>query len=822
MRCRGCSVSLPPDSRFCEECGAAVHDAGPLTTPPGGSREWIVGRGDAAHIRIDMPMVSTRHVAVRQHDGVLHVRDLGSSNGTWLAPNRTQPLGQAWVPVTAATVLHLGSYRLPVSYLRQRLAALSAPAQQNIATGHGRAERIVIGRDPSCDITIDSPQVSRQHAELTRRGQGWLVRDLGSSNGTWIDGRRIDTAVIDRPSAVYLGSFVVHVDVRGQTGDIRVEPLAGQIRADVDGVSVSVPDRATGQPLQLLDQVSLSAYPSEIVAIMGPSGAGKTTLLQCLTGERLPTHGTVRLAGIDVHRDFEQLRGLIGYVPQDDIVHGDLTVYEALSYAARLRLPRDTTRAEIERRVEEVLAELGLEHRKHTRVGSVEDKTLSGGERKRVNLGLELIADPLVLLADEATSGLSSEDSREVLAALRRVADKGRPVIMTIHQPSGSLYRSIDHAMILARGGHLAYFGPTEPDSYEYFEGRSGEPESLLESLEKRSATSWASRYATSEPRTRWIDDRKLPSAPTPAGGPRQRPRGRMPLWTVLARTARLELGSLASWARYLAPPAAIALLMMVLYDRFAQDDEIGRNTPLFFLVVTAFFCGAFNAATKIVGERAIYRRERMAGLGLPGYVLSKFLVLSAVTTVQVAVVTLPVFLVLGFDGDLLQVLAVLMVTGWSAVAAGLLLSTLVARAEAAMNLIPILVVAELLVSGYFVALTDADGSRKAAAWLAAPMAVRWSAQIVLDLEREGLTGHEPEEEPSDASPPRDTTPPPVTAPPTCPVPTIESFMRGQGFGVDQRSPCWIALASLVLLLLTLTVLGLWAKDPPVLRRSPR
>ena len=818
-RCHRCSAAIPADSRFCEECGAPIGGtSSQAATPDRGAeeREWIVGRGDATDLRIDLPMISGQHLAVRSHGTETWIRDLGSSNGTWVGADRSRRVGKDWVTVDGAAVLHLGSYRLPVTFLRERLGLGGRPSAYRPAAAAPRGERIVIGRDPACDVTIDAPQVSREHVELIRQGSGWLVRDLGSSNGTWIGGRRVGTVLVERPTAIHLGSYVVHVDVGGHTGDVRVEPLAGQIRVDVHEVGVSVPDRASGRPLALLDGISMSVYPSEIVAIMGPSGAGKTTLLQCLTGERVPSHGSVRLAGIDVHRDFEQLRGLIGYVPQDDIVHADLTVYEALYYAARLRLPRDTTRAEIERRIDQVLDELGLGHRKHTRVGSVEEKTLSGGERKRVNLGMELIADPLIVLADEATSGLSSEDSREVLAALRRVADKGRPVIMTIHQPSGSLYRSIDHALVLARGGHVAFFGPTEPDSYAYFEGRAGEPESLLERLEQRLPTAWAATYRSSEHQTRWIHERSLPETGGGTAGPRQRPRGRMPLWTVLARTARLELGSLGSWARYLAPPAAIALLLLVLYDAFEDTDEVARNTPLFFLVVTSFFFGAFNAATKIVRERAVYRRERMAGLGLVGYALSKFLVLSAITTLQVIVVTVPVFLVLSFAGDLLPVLLVLALTGSSAVAAGLWLSTLVPRPEAAMNLIPILVVAELLLSGYFVALSGNDGSRNASAWLAAPMAARWAAQVVLDHEREGLASDLSDEGGSSVGDQ------PAASMAVCPTPTIESFMRAQGYGVNQRLPCWTALGSLVLLLLTLTVLGLWSRDPPVLRRAGR
>ena len=245
------------------------------------------------------------------------------------------------------------------------------------------------------------------------------------------------------------------------------QPKRGEIRIDAFNLVRELP---SGK--RLLDDVSLSIYPGEMVALMGPSGAGKTTLLELLTGQREATKGAVLLNGRDLLKSWGEFRHTIGYVPQDDIMHRDLTVYEALFHAAKLRLPRDLPTEAVEAHVEKLMNRMGLLPLKDSIIGSEKVRGISGGQRKRVNIAMELITEPSLLFLDEPTSGLDASSTLEVLQLLRKLADSGKTIILTIHQPRIEAYGLMDNLILLAKGGHLAYFGPAKGQAVHYFEER--------------------------------------------------------------------------------------------------------------------------------------------------------------------------------------------------------------------------------------------------------------------------------------------------------------------------------------------------------------
>src|SRR6185503_8383628 len=234
---------------------------------------------------------------------------------------------------------------------------------------------------------------------------------------------------------------------------------------------LEVPDRDNKAQMKvLLDHVSFKALPGDMIALMGPSGAGKTTLLMTLNGYLPPTSGQVRINGEDLYAVYDALRGVIGYVPQDDIVHPELTVFEAVKYSARFRLPNDYSEAEIDARVEQTLKDLGLEAVKNLQIGKPEKKVLSGGQRKRVNIALELVTDPVILFLDEPTSGLAADDTTALISLLADLTKKtGKTIIMTIHQPAKDEYEKFNLAFIMGYGGIPTYFGPTGDASYRFF-----------------------------------------------------------------------------------------------------------------------------------------------------------------------------------------------------------------------------------------------------------------------------------------------------------------------------------------------------------------
>jgi ABC-type lipoprotein export system ATPase subunit len=299
--------------------------------------------------------------------------------------------------------------------------------------GSARSQRLeigsaggVIGRNASqADFVLDHPHVSRRHATLSIESGQVVLTDLNSANGTFVNGQPIDAPTSLAPGGrVDIGPFGLRFDGEALVGRSR----ANEAELAARGVGRVVTNRATGQPLAILDGVDLVIRPGEFACILGPSGSGKTTLLAALSGRARPSSGSVLLNGDDLHVYFESLKENIAVVPQKDILHDALTVAEALRYTAELRLPPDTTAEEREANLADILAIVGLESRRDTPI-----RHLSGGQVKRASLANELIARPGLLFLDEVTSGLDEQADREVMELFRRVADGGRTVVCITH-----------------------------------------------------------------------------------------------------------------------------------------------------------------------------------------------------------------------------------------------------------------------------------------------------------------------------------------------------------------------------------------------------
>lgn len=303
---------------------------------------------------------------------------------------------------------------------------------------------ITIGRDSVNDVVLEGALVSRQHARIRRQGPMYLVEDGNSRNGTQIDGHDVQgTARLAPGSRLTIGrtSFVNENGVLAES-DLRDTALIA------DRISF-----ALKSGVKLMDTVGFVVPGGSLVAVVGPSGAGKSTLLRALTGAQPATQGRVYYSGRDLYDNYQELRSRIGVVPQDDVVHRDLTVRHALNYAAELRFPSDYTRKARQREVNEVMDELGLTAHKNTLV-----KKLSGGQRKRVSVAMELLTEPTLLLLDEPTSGLDPSLDRDVMELLREQARGDRSVLVVTHSVNN--LADCDYVMVLAPGGLLAYYGP--------------------------------------------------------------------------------------------------------------------------------------------------------------------------------------------------------------------------------------------------------------------------------------------------------------------------------------------------------------------------
>jgi ABC-type multidrug transport system ATPase subunit/pSer/pThr/pTyr-binding forkhead associated (FHA) protein len=512
------------------EVGKALPVPGRLT----------VGREPAqCHLVVQHPNVSGRHATFELEP--FRVIDESSTSGTWVDRQRLPP-GQP-APLTPHAYVALGPVVVPAALVLQLAQALGAgkassappPAATGLAQqfapapaanpdhgpenaskpkhktvigqlnlGAGGISQKTIGRTPDNDVNIPHPQISSHHAVLHSVGGQLFLEDKGSANGTYVRGQRIppgQRVPVQNGEKVFIGPMPLLLQVSG--GDVAVivedhADWAGRPLYEIEAWDLvcQVPDRDNPSELKtLLDHVSFKALPGDFIALMGPSGAGKTTLLLTLNGYLPPTGGQVRINGEDLYAIYDALRGSIGYVPQDDIVHPELTVWEAVRYSAKFRLPPDYSEEEIRRRVDTTLAQLGLENVAHLQIGRPEKKVLSGGQRKRVNIAMELVTDPVIMFLDEPTSGLAADDTASLVNLLHDLAKKtGKTIITTIHQPAKAEFEKFNLALVLGAGGITMFYGSPK-DGYEFFgsflsrQGKSGRidnPRDMFDMLNQR------------------------------------------------------------------------------------------------------------------------------------------------------------------------------------------------------------------------------------------------------------------------------------------------------------------------------------------------
>lgn len=354
-------------------------------------------------------------------------------------------------------------------------------------------DRLTLGRSDECDVRLEHPSVSRQHATLEKRSNGLWLTDLGGVNGTRLDGQRLDAPLrLHAGERVGVGPFLLYCE--GE--DLHVLDGSRKMRLVAQNLEKTI-RQLDGQRRNLLERITLAVEPGEFVSLLGPSGSGKSTLMDCLNGRRRATAGTVLANGEDFYRHFDSFRQSLGYVPQKDIVHTDLTVERALWYTARLRLPADTGPDEIEMRVDEVLTQMELLPHRRTMVGR-----LSGGQVKRVSLASELIGGPCLLYIDEATSGLDAGTEARMMRLFRELADGGKSVLCITHNID-----NIDrchHALVLCRG-RLIYFGPPE-EAPAYFE--VPRVSAIYDRLSEDEPERWEERFRASEQYTKYVESR--------------------------------------------------------------------------------------------------------------------------------------------------------------------------------------------------------------------------------------------------------------------------------------------------------------------------
>lgn len=712
-----------------------------------------IGRDADCDIVFDAPQISRKHVRFTKTGYGWIVEDLGSANGTFVHDRNNALTAPA--EVTERDVIYMGSYRFPVSRLHDFKDVLGKKKTREKTTFKVGKKILTLGRGEDNDIVLDAAQVSRHHARIVRDEAGdHYIEDLASANGTFLNGVRVGRAKITAKDTLSFGTTAVRLDL--ERGRIQ-KSYRGDIVLQAEHIRVDVTEKKRVK--RLLDGISFTAYPTEFIGLMGPSGAGKTTLLMSMIGYLQPTYGRTLLNGDELATHYDRYRGAIGYVPQEDIIHGELTVYESLYYSARLRLPEDTSRAEIDRRIREVLAALEISETRDVVIGSPERKGISGGQRKRVNLALELLTEPSLLCLDEPTSGLASEDALNVMRLLRRLADGGRTILLTIHQPSLQAYRMMDNVLYLADGEEV-YYGPSYPDSITFFyphvkpespeaEALLSDPGSCLKPLvdAKRNGEpmeTFAARYRQSEYHEEFVEQRRKNLHDevrlTEQSSKRQTPRFRLhQLLTLSARYLTIKLKDQVGTAILLVQAPIIAVLINLVF-MFQSQGPMHRMEympfALFLLITSAIWFGCSNAAREIVSEQAIYKRERMVNLSIAAYVGSKFLILSGLALVQCLTLLWITYFTLDFAGNPLQHLLMLWLCALAATGMGLVLSATVRTTAAALALVPLLLIPQVILGG---AIMPIDQMKDPSWSLAQTTVSRWAFEGMLHIEDRAL-----------------------------------------------------------------------------------
>lgn len=583
----------------------------------------------------------------------------------------------------------------------------------------GRVMRI--GRALENELVVSDLQVSRHHAEFHATPDGrFEIHDLGSHNGTYVNGQPIakgGSQLLGPNDIVGVGHSTFRLvgdrlEEFVDTGDISFS--ARHLTVTVDGGK------------QILKDVSFGVPEKSLIAVIGPSGSGKSTLLKALTGYRPANQGDVLYDNRNLYKQFAELRQRIGLVPQDDILHKELTVKKALKYAAKLRFPADTTGAEREARIDEVLRELKLDIHKEKKVTS-----LSGGQRKRVSVALELLTKPSLIFLDEPTSGLDPGMDRDVMQLLRGLADDGRTVLVVTH--SVAELAICDKLLVMAPGGAVAYFGPPE-EALNFFGYDTWAD--VFSAFENYRDYDWAGRWKGSQHYQMYAADidavapQSVQMPPMQAMKP-PKPQGWMSQFITLVRRYTSVIASDKGFLALMVILPAVLGAVSLLIDSGNSllpnpaNPKTGRIIPngtattvLLILAVGACFAGAANSVRELIKERVIYERERATGLSRSAYLMSKVFVLGLITVFQGLLVGVIGFasreipkegVVLG-SNTMIELSIPIMALGFASMMFGLVISSLVKTAEKTMPLLVMFAIIQVVFTGCLFALNGAVG----------------------------------------------------------------------------------------------------------------
>lgn len=643
-----------------------------IQMPDGSSRQikltrnaYTLGRSSSAEIEISAEIASREHGKLEKRSDGWYYTDLDSKNGTFVDGSQIQgiklkdgmklQLGREKNKAVLITFHGSTEKETPTprpvgrETIIEKTTSTTGYVHLRGVTPSGQ-KRQVIGRGKEADIQLQSPVISREHASIQPGKPEWTLTDLGSKNGTFLNGKRIHrTEQLKAGDVIQIGPF--RLDYQGK-GMLKQYAASRGLRIDGKGLTW-IAGKGSRQK-KILNDISISCYPEEFIALVGGSGAGKSTLMKALSG-LIPPKGKVLVEGDNLYENYDAYRTMIGYVPQDDILHSDLKVQEALEYSARLRLPPDTTEAEIRSRIDDALDKVELTNYRDQLIWS-----LSGGQRKRASIAVELLADPPLFFLDEPTSGLDPGLEKKVMVILRKLADSGKTIILVTHATANI---TECHQVAFLSQGRMVYFGPPRK-ACDFFGVGSDDFAEIYNRI--GDAETWERKYRASS-FFKQVQDRFQSGTGGKSASQGKRIGQQFSiiafLYQFLLLTRRyfsLIRRDLTLLIILLAVMPLLALLILGIADsswltgdspaaisqQLASEMAAGESSASYFVVgnaqkllfimaLTAVMLGLFSSAYEIVKERTIYMRERMVFMKLIPYLTSKVVPLGIFAAIQ-------------------------------------------------------------------------------------------------------------------------------------------------------------------------------------------
>jgi ABC-type multidrug transport system ATPase subunit len=636
----------------------------------------MLGSSSNCDLIISNKRISRNHCQIiYSNSGELKLIDLNSTNGTFL--NGIKLKSEKTYNLNIKDQVQLaGLSGILMSVGSENTQSRDLDSQKNILELFKNKNSITIGRDSLSDLRINDTRVSRKHASIKKLSNDkFLIKDLGSLNGVYVNGSKVNgSKVISKIDNIFIGKYLIKIDGRAKD-------LSDELAISAIGIEKIYPNQKNGK--KALHKMDLSVPSKSLLAIMGPSGCGKSTLLKSLNGESPPTKGNVLIFNQDLITNYEYLKTQIGYVPQDDIVHNQLTVEQSLFFAAKLRIA-NISKSDIELKINKILSELNISHIKKNLISDI-----SGGQRKRVSIAIELLTDPMLLFLDEPTSPLDPQTIEDFLNILKSLSKHGTTVIMVTHKPEDLDY--MDEVIFMAdnNGGKIVYYGDSTKYK-EYFNVKNAV--SVFSQISGPDSKIWVNKYANPRPVSKTQDNNKILTNKS-----NQNPFEQF-FWLTM-RYFRIKTNDKVNTSIMLLQAPIIALLICLVFKEL-------QLSVLFIMAVSAVWFGSTNAAREIVGELAVYKRERMYNLKLMPYIFSKITVLSVFSIIQSLIFIFILYINYNnssYDISLNNPFVAFLWMSFLTISStflGLLLSAIFDTSEKVLAVVPIILIPQIMLAG--------------------------------------------------------------------------------------------------------------------------